>query len=146
MGHPTRLEPTLAGLLVKLANHYTARGALESNLLWLSGRTNGRKQQKTHTSTGSWKQRWRNDKATHIILMLCHLQWWLSNTLRLVFPKKEFCFLVEYNRWPHRFVLATQYIFLTSLNADIDYCSLQHLWQLHEFSPHPTARVSWKVQ
>ena len=28
MGHPMRLELTLAGLLVKLANHYTIRGAL----------------------------------------------------------------------------------------------------------------------
>ena len=28
MGHPMRLELTLAGLLVKLANHYTTRGAL----------------------------------------------------------------------------------------------------------------------
>ena len=27
MGHPMRLELTLAGLLVKLANHYTTRGA-----------------------------------------------------------------------------------------------------------------------
>ena len=27
MGHPKRLELTLAGLLVKLANHYTTRGA-----------------------------------------------------------------------------------------------------------------------
>ena len=27
MGHPMRLEFTLAGLLVKLANHYTTRGA-----------------------------------------------------------------------------------------------------------------------
>ena len=26
MGHPMRLELTLAGLLVKLANHYTIRG------------------------------------------------------------------------------------------------------------------------
>ena len=28
MGHPMRLELTLAGLLVKLANHYTTWGAL----------------------------------------------------------------------------------------------------------------------
>ena len=28
MGHPVRLELTLAGLQVKLANHYTTRGAL----------------------------------------------------------------------------------------------------------------------
>ena len=27
MGNPMRLELTLAGLLVKLANHYTTRGA-----------------------------------------------------------------------------------------------------------------------
>ena len=27
MGHPMRIELTLAGLLVKLANHYTTRGA-----------------------------------------------------------------------------------------------------------------------
>ena len=27
MGHPMRLELTLAGLLVKLVNHYTIRGA-----------------------------------------------------------------------------------------------------------------------
>ena len=26
MGHPMRLELTLVGLLVKLANHYTTRG------------------------------------------------------------------------------------------------------------------------
>ena len=31
MGHPMRLELTLAGLLVKLANHYTTRGAQYSN-------------------------------------------------------------------------------------------------------------------
>ena len=30
MGHPRRLELTIAGLLVKLANHYTTRGALQS--------------------------------------------------------------------------------------------------------------------
>ena len=30
MGHPMRLELTLAGLLVKLANHYTTGGALLS--------------------------------------------------------------------------------------------------------------------
>ena len=29
MGHPMRLEPVLAGLLVKLANHYITRDALE---------------------------------------------------------------------------------------------------------------------
>ena len=28
MWHPMRLELTLAGLLVKVANHYTTRGAL----------------------------------------------------------------------------------------------------------------------
>ena len=28
MGHPMRLKLTFAGLLVKLANHYTTRGAL----------------------------------------------------------------------------------------------------------------------
>ena len=31
MGHPMRLELTLAGLLVKLANHYTTRGARDDN-------------------------------------------------------------------------------------------------------------------
>ena len=33
MGHPMRLELTLAGLLVKLANHYTTRGAHATSLL-----------------------------------------------------------------------------------------------------------------
>ena len=33
MGHPMRLELTLAGLLVNLANHYTTRGAQESSKL-----------------------------------------------------------------------------------------------------------------
>ena len=28
MGHPMRIELTLAGLRVKLANHYTTRGAI----------------------------------------------------------------------------------------------------------------------
>ena len=45
MGHPMRLELTLVGLLVKLANHYTTRGALswrpdcifEIHQLWQSG-------------------------------------------------------------------------------------------------------------
>ena len=32
MGHPMRLELTLAGLLVKLANHYTTRGAFDFNV------------------------------------------------------------------------------------------------------------------
>ena len=33
MGHPMRLELTLAGLLVKLANHYTTRGAMIDSMI-----------------------------------------------------------------------------------------------------------------
>ena len=33
MGHPMRLELTLAGLLVKLANHYTTRGAHRQRII-----------------------------------------------------------------------------------------------------------------
>ena len=42
-GHPMRLELTRVGLLVKLANHYTTRGALLSypmNFVWF-GYING---------------------------------------------------------------------------------------------------------
>ena len=33
MGHPMRLELTHVGLLVKLANHYTTKGALQLNVI-----------------------------------------------------------------------------------------------------------------
>ena len=55
MGHPMRLELTLAGLLVKLANHYTNWGALWIHSLMVENISNSNNSAKSDSSDSNTK-------------------------------------------------------------------------------------------
>ena len=65
MGHPMRLELTLAGLLVKLANHYTTRGALSCKDLSSLG-LEACFRSSHATSTLSSRDRWSREKRNFV--------------------------------------------------------------------------------